>query len=109
MERRNAVAPRAVFLPAASAKPPIAQKPSGELPAAWQDVPAQGQSITGDRWWTLYGDPALERLIEDGLANNLDLVIATERIEEARAQLRVIDSTRLPAVDATAGADRTRS
>ncbi|HXF65492.1 MAG TPA: TolC family protein [Burkholderiales bacterium] len=34
---------------------------------------------TGDRWWTLYGDPALERLVEEALAHNQDLAAALAR------------------------------
>ena len=97
-----------LLLLAGCAAPPF-KKPQADLPAAWKDVPAQGQAVSGERWWTVYGDPLLERLIDEGLASNQDLVIAVERIEEARAQLRITDAEFLPAVDARFGADRSRS
>jgi multidrug efflux system outer membrane protein len=50
----------------------------------------------------------LDRLVEEGLANNRDLAIAAARIDEARALLRITDADRLPAVDVTAQRDRTR-
>jgi multidrug efflux system outer membrane protein len=85
------------------------QKPAAELPAAWKGAPSQGQQVTGDRWWTVYNDPVLERLVEEGLAHNRDLAIAAARIEEARALLSIADAARAPSVDATVGADRSRS
>ena len=63
----------------------------------------------GERWWTLYGDPTLDRLVEEALINNQDLVLATARVDEARALARVVDSLQFPAVDATFQRDRSRS
>lgn len=94
---------------AGCAKFPLFQKPVSELPEAWKGVPTQGQVASGERWWTVYNDPTLERLIDEGLVGNRDLAIAAARIEEARAVLRITDSQRAPAVDATAQRDRTRS
>jgi multidrug efflux system outer membrane protein len=88
---------------------PRYQKPAVDVPAAWKDVPAQGQAAAGEHWWIVYGDPVLDRLVAEGLANNRDLQIAAARIEEARALLRITDAARSPAVDATAQRDRTRS
>ena len=85
------------------------QTPPQDIPAAWKDVPAQGQVLSGERWWIVYNDPALDRLIDEGLAGNRDLAIAAARVEEARAMLRITNSQRMPAVDATAQRDRTRS
>jgi len=86
---------------------PEYQRPPVELPSAWQGVPSRGTSATGDRWWTLYGDPALETLIDEALAHNQDLALAAARVDEARARARVADALLLPSVDASF--DRTRS
>jgi multidrug efflux system outer membrane protein len=103
------IAAALALLLASCAKLPLHQKPGAELPAVWKDVPAEGQPATGERWWMLYGDPVLDRLVEEGLANNRDLVIAAERVEEARAQLSIAQGELSPSVDATAQADRSRS
>src|SRR5688500_11462257 len=79
---------------------PAYERPAAELPASWQDAPAQGQKAPGARWWTLYGDPALDKLVEEALAHNQDLALATARVDEARAVLRITDSARSPAIDA---------
>ncbi|MBI3041629.1 MAG: efflux transporter outer membrane subunit [Betaproteobacteria bacterium] len=88
---------------------PAYQRPAVELPPAWQDVPSQGIRATGDRWWALYGDPALDKLVEEALKHNQDLALAAARVDEARALARVADSQLLPAVDATFQRDRARS
>jgi len=94
---------------AACAAGPDYQRPAVDLPAGWQGVPAQGVAAKGDRWWALYSDPVLDRLIEEALAGNQDLALAAARVDEARAVLRVADSQFVPSVDATAQSDRSRS
>jgi len=88
---------------------PTYERPGAELPAAWTGAPAQGVKAPGERWWTLYGDPALDRLVEEALTHNQDLALAVARVDEARARARAADSERWPAVDATFQRDRTRS
>lgn len=60
-------------------------------------------------WRDFFVDPRLESLIETALASNRDLVAATARIEQARAQYRIEDSRRLPDIVATGGAARSRT
>src|SRR5687768_16797869 len=84
------------------------KKPAMDLPAQWTDAPTQGKSIVGERWWTLYGDPTLEALVEEALIHNRDLAVAAARVDEARALLRITDAERMPTVDASVNADRSR-
>jgi multidrug efflux system outer membrane protein len=98
-----------VALLAGCATPPAYEKPATELPAAWRDVPAQGKPAPGVRWWTLYADPALDRLVDEALAHNRDLELATARVDEARALLQVEDGRQSPSVDAGFQRDRSRS
>ncbi len=60
-------------------------------------------------WRSFFSDPRLAALIDAALQNNRDLVIATSRIEQARAQFRIEDSRRLPQPVADAAATRTRT
>ena len=53
-----------------------------------------------------FSDPRLVSLIDTAVANNRDLVAATARIEQARAQYRIQDSRRLPTAVAAAAATR---
>ena len=49
-----------------------------------------------DRWWHLYEDPTLDRLIEDALSANTDIRVAVARLDKARAGLREARNDRLP-------------
>jgi len=88
---------------------PVYERPAAELPAAWRGVPAGGVTANNERWWTLYKDPVLDRLVEEALAHNQDLAAAAARVDEARARLRISDAEQLPSADAGASRDRTRS
>lgn len=54
------------------------------------DVPLQ--------WWTLFNDPILTRLQSRAHMGNLDLQLATERIEQSRAQLGIASSQVWPSI-----------
>ena len=88
---------------------PAYERPAAELPVNWADAPAQGVKAPAARWWTLYGDPALDRLVDEALLANQDLALVTARVDEARALAQVADSLLWPSVDATFARDRTRS
>ena len=50
---------------------------------------AQGAKPADAQWWKLFHDPVLDKLVDEALAANRDLAVAAERIEEARAQVRI--------------------
>jgi len=110
MKNKNALIYLAVFsaLAGGCSFAPEYQRPASELPAQWTAAPAQGQAAPAGPWWTLYGDPALSKLVEEALSHNQDLALATARVDEARALTRVADSALVPAVDAAAQRDRLR-
>jgi multidrug efflux system outer membrane protein len=71
-------------------------------PAEWRS-PAQGPGSLADLgWWQLFQDSALRELIAAGLEHNRDLILATARVAEARAQLGVTRAAQFPQVDGRA-------
>ncbi len=63
--------------------------------------------VSQQLWWTDYQDQTLNALVERGLAQNLDIRTAVERISEAQASLR---TTGLPSqINGSIGGDLTRS
>lgn len=56
------------------------------------------------KWWANFGDKNLNSLVEQGLAANLSIVAARERIRSARFTARIADSAYLPQIDATTSA-----
>jgi outer membrane protein, multidrug efflux system len=90
---------------------PDYQRPDVELPDAWRGAAANDAlpaSAATSRWWTLYNDATLERLVDEAYAHNHDLVIAAARVEEARAQLGIARADQLPVLAAEVGGTRAR-
>ena len=71
---------------------PDFQTPESQLNPAWLDsgesrlAAEPGENVD---WWRTFADPALDRLIEQGYAQNLPLQAAGARVLQARAQLAV--------------------
>ena len=57
-----------------------------------------------DGWWRLYNDPLLDDLVQQALAANKDIAVATANLAAARASLRGARSDRLPQTAVGAGA-----
>jgi len=78
-----------------------------EMPAPPQhrflDGPAQAESLADLPWWEVTRDPQLQALIREGIAQNLDLRVATARVEEARAQAGIARSFLFPEINLTGG------
>ena len=83
-------------------------RPAVDLPQAWRDAPAEGVRAQDAPWWKVYGDPVLDRLIEEALANNASVMLALARVDEARAALGATSAEQLPYVTAGANRNRTR-
>jgi NodT family efflux transporter outer membrane factor (OMF) lipoprotein len=61
------------------------------------------------RWWTTFGDPQLDGLIDRAVAGNLDLKTAAARIREARAQRGVVAADNQLQINGTGSYRRSRS
>jgi NodT family efflux transporter outer membrane factor (OMF) lipoprotein len=64
--------------------------------------------LAASTWWTAYGDPELNALVEKVIAKNIDLQTAAQRISEARAVSGESRSKWLPTVNATTSAQTLR-
>ena len=81
--------------------------PSLPVPPAFvgpQGMP--GAAVDPARWWSSFGDPQLDALVERALKGNPDIAIAASRVRQARVQEIVARSAGLPNVNATANASR---
>jgi len=63
---------------------------------------------TLDRWWTSFNDPTLGALINEALANNLDLQAAMLRVDLARSNLLLARSYLYPSMNLGADSSRNR-
>src|SRR2546430_8685513 len=98
----------AFLLAACAGLKPDYTKPAVDLPAGWRDAPADGVQARDARWWKVYGDPVLDRLVDEALAHNANVMLAIARVDEARAALSATSADQRPQVSASAGRSRTR-
>jgi outer membrane protein, multidrug efflux system len=61
------------------------------------------ESIADTGWWKVFDDAALFNLVREGVANNLDLKIASARVAESRELVGIAKSFRYPDVNAGFG------
>jgi multidrug efflux system outer membrane protein len=85
-------------------------RPEVALPASFGGATG-GASIEGvqPRWWTLYDDPLLTRLVDDALTRHADVRAAAARVDEAEAVLAQARAATFPEIDLQGGITRTRS
>jgi NodT family efflux transporter outer membrane factor (OMF) lipoprotein len=76
-------------------------------PANW-NVEAPQDSVDAKTWWSQFGDPVLDELVNSVLTGNLDLQAAAERVKQAQAITTQKHSVLLPELDATAKGSDTR-
>jgi multidrug efflux system outer membrane protein len=83
---------------------PNYHRPVVQAPTTFRDLSenpqaqAQAASYADLPWWQVFQDPQLQELIRAALKQNYDLQLATERINEGRAQVAVTRSNLFPQV-----------
>jgi len=98
-----------LLLVACGSNPP---PPAATLPAPPAAFKAQAQEAKGGlqalqkNWWTVYGDPVLNRLQEQAASGNSDIQLAASRLAHAMALARQSGAQRLPQLSLSAGAVR---
>ncbi len=90
---------------------PKYQRPEVATPQQFraQVAPADAASFADQPWWVVFNDPALDQLIKEALDHNYDLQVAVTRIEQARAEVGVVESEGKPQIGygASGGVERT--
>jgi multidrug efflux system outer membrane protein len=77
---------------------PNYERPKLEPPAQHRGLAAQAaaETVADVPWWQVFQDPALQGLIREGIANNLDLRAASARVMESRALAGIAKSYLYP-------------
>jgi len=89
---------------------PDYKRPDFDLPQAWSAAPAGATAAAATaRWWSVYSDPELDKLVDEALGHSLDLSLAAAHVNEAHALLGVARSDQFPTVYADGNRTRTRS
>ncbi len=82
-------------------------KPGNNLPASWVTATPPKSDVKGlADWWTIFGDPQLNRLVGQAVADNPDMKMALLRVMEARSSAKIAGASLLPSAGASFGANR---
>ena len=90
---------------------PNYKRPQVSVPKEWTIGSARGtssQPLQTEEWWRSFQDSELTSLIERAIGRNLNLKLALERVQEARAARGIVRSSYFPSIDASVSATRLR-
>jgi multidrug efflux system outer membrane protein len=82
------------------------QRPDLDVPAQYRFSIAGAASADDARWWTGFGDPMVDALVSEALANNEDLRIAAARVDEFHGARVTTRAPLFPAVGYAAATGR---
>ncbi len=84
-------------------------RPKIDAPAAFRFEPKVVADTANTEWWKQFGDPVLDALIAEALANNLNVQIAAANVEQAAGVFTQTRSQLFPQVGYDATGQRARS
>jgi len=87
---------------------PDYRRPTVEIPPSYRYESKDAQTTVNTVWWKQFGDPVLDDLIAQALANNRDIAIAAANIEQASGALTQVRAALFPQVSYGASATRQR-
>lgn len=93
---------------------PDFHKPESQPISRWSkpEQPAPSQAVAetmNERWWEVFQDAKLSALTQRALTRNLDLKLASSRLQQSRAVRQVITAERYPNTAATTSYGRKRN
>jgi multidrug efflux system outer membrane protein len=104
-----------VLLISGCAVGPNYKRPSVNAPGTYRGAMPQeaaqpaAESLGDQKWWEVFQDEELQKLIRNALLQNYDVRIAATRILEAQAQLGITRADQFPSISAGAAASDQRS
>jgi len=86
---------------------PDYKRPDLDLPRDYGVT--QSSATAPQKWWSVFGDPVLDRMVDEALAANYDLKAAAARIENARGRLAIARAPLTPDVGVRGSVSRDRA
>src|SRR5215470_12198360 len=83
--------------------------PDVPVAGTWNEATPADAAAVSPTWWTTFGSSELQSLVAEALAGSPDLAIATARVQQAEAQVRVGGASLFPVLSADAGASGHRT
>ncbi|HEX4642633.1 MAG TPA: efflux transporter outer membrane subunit [Candidatus Acidoferrales bacterium] len=87
---------------------PNYKRPNTDVPTSYRTLEppaaasAAGPSLGDQKWWDVFQDEQLQKLIRTALQQNYDVRIAAARVEEAQAEVGLARANQLPTVNVSA-------
>jgi len=81
---------------------PPYQRPDAMLPPVYPDAsatPASAVSIGDLGWWQVFKDPQLQKLLRTAVAQNQDVLVAAQRIQQAMQALTIAHAGAFPQIN----------
>lgn len=88
---------------------PDYERPPMPAPEAFANAPAEAPGPADAAWWSQFGDPVLDGLVAEALANNRTVKAAAANVEAAAAVLTQTKAPLYPQVGYGAGAARQKA
>lgn len=95
-----------VFLIVSCAVPKKSISPIIAIPNVFSQT---GSAFLPEKWWTAFNDVLLNKLIDEALSDNLNIQIAWDRLEQAKAVARKSGAESFPNLNGSVGASKTTS
>lgn len=107
MRYKFAATPLVMLLLSGCVVGPDHAAPAITLPAKYAEGPSSSNGdVTTAAWWTAFGDSRLNSYVQQGLSQNLDVLQALERINQAEANVVQAAAGGFPSLDFSAQAER---
>ncbi len=81
---------------------PDYKRPVVETPPAWRLTDSEAQETANTAWWQQLGDPVLNNLIASAVKENINLKVATARVDQFAANYGVVRADLYPQIGAGA-------
>lgn len=98
----------AIFLSACAVGPDY-RRPAIDTPEKWRVDYPQAAAVANVGWWTQFGDPALNALIETALHENRDIQAAAARVDQFIGVLQTTRAQFYPQIGYNADVSRNRA
>ena len=86
---------------------PLSTPDSGiQPPDAWQSLDTPGARADSQQWWTQFGSPQLDRLVEQARLGSFDLAAAMAWVRQAQASAVIAGAPLLPEISAGLNGNR---
>jgi outer membrane protein, multidrug efflux system len=87
---------------------PNYQRPDIDTPQSWRFEDKESKDVANTTWWTQFGDPVLNELIQTALKENKDVKTAAARVEEFIGRYGTTRAALFPQIGAGGGYGRQR-